>query len=112
MAGTIEKRKSEQQNPPETCLDLALLLHLRWGQCLIRQLDDDFDRADTNCEGLPRHRRPDELVDCGLYITSAIAQPTMGRLADCLGARRVYLAGLYLIALAASQVSLRPHFAR
>ena len=36
----------------------------------------------------------------GLYITSAIAQPTMGRLADCLGARRVYLAGLYLIALA------------
>src|SRR5258708_20919371 len=36
----------------------------------------------------------------GLYIASAIAQPTMGRLADCLGARRVYLAGLYLIALA------------
>src|SRR5260221_9179577 len=36
----------------------------------------------------------------GLYITSAIAQPTMGRLADRLGARRVYLAGLYLIALA------------
>jgi MFS family permease len=36
----------------------------------------------------------------GLYITSAIAQPMMGRLADCLGARRVYLAGLYLIALA------------
>jgi len=36
----------------------------------------------------------------GLYITSAIAQPTMGRLADCLGARRVYLAGLYLIAIA------------
>ena len=36
----------------------------------------------------------------GLYITSAIAQPTMGRLADCPGARRVYLAGLYLIALA------------
>jgi MFS family permease len=35
----------------------------------------------------------------GLYITSAIAQPTMGRLADRLGARRVFLAGLYLIAL-------------
>src|ERR1700722_14447536 len=36
----------------------------------------------------------------GLYITSAIAQPTMGRLADRLGARRVFLAGLYLVALA------------
>jgi MFS family permease len=36
----------------------------------------------------------------GLYITSAIAQPTMGLLADRLGARRVFLAGLYLIALA------------
>jgi MFS family permease len=35
----------------------------------------------------------------GLYITRAIAQPTMGRLADRLGARRVFLAGLYLIAL-------------
>src|SRR6267154_1547086 len=36
----------------------------------------------------------------GLYITSAIAQPTMGRLADRFGARRVFLAGLYLVALA------------
>src|SRR5260370_1078351 len=36
----------------------------------------------------------------GLYIMSAIAQPTMGRLADRLGARRVFLAGLYLVALA------------
>ncbi len=36
----------------------------------------------------------------GLYITSAIAQPTMGRLADRLGARRVFLVGLYLVALA------------
>src|SRR5260370_27023652 len=33
----------------------------------------------------------------GLYITSAIAQPTMGRLADRLRARRVFLAGLYLV---------------
>src|SRR5258707_15294643 len=34
----------------------------------------------------------------GLYLTSAIAQPTMGGLADHLGARRVFLAGLYLVA--------------
>ena len=39
------------------------------------------------------------LLISGLYITSDIAQPTMGRLADRLGARRVYLAGLYLIAI-------------
>ncbi|MDE1009723.1 MAG: MFS transporter [Paraburkholderia fungorum] len=36
----------------------------------------------------------------GLYLTSAVAQPTMGRLADLFGPRRVYLASLLLIALA------------
>jgi MFS family permease len=36
----------------------------------------------------------------GLYLTSAIAQPTMGRLADLVGPRRVYLFSLLLIALA------------
>lgn len=36
----------------------------------------------------------------GLYLTSAIAQPTMGRLADLFGARRVYLISLLLVALA------------
>jgi MFS family permease len=30
----------------------------------------------------------------GLYLTSAIAQPTMGRLADLFGPRRVYLFSL------------------
>src|SRR5258705_288191 len=44
----------------------------------------------------------------GLYITSAIAQPTMGRLADRLGARRVFLAGLYLVALAGVAGTLSP----
>src|SRR6202521_623370 len=36
----------------------------------------------------------------GLYLTSAIAQPTMGRLADLFGPRRIYLLSLVLVALA------------
>src|SRR5258708_25443064 len=44
----------------------------------------------------------------GLYITSAIAQPTMGRLADRLGARRVFLTGLYLVALAVVAGNISP----
>lgn len=36
----------------------------------------------------------------GLYLTSAVTQPTMGRLADLLGARRVYLFSLVLVCLA------------
>lgn len=36
----------------------------------------------------------------GLYLASAIAQPTMGRLADLFGPRRVYLFALMLVALA------------
>ncbi|MEX0428202.1 MFS transporter [Nocardioides sp. DS6] len=36
----------------------------------------------------------------GLYLTSAIAQPTLGRVGDVLGPRRVYLAGLVLVGLA------------
>jgi MFS family permease len=36
----------------------------------------------------------------GLYLASAIAQPTMGRLADLFGARRIYLISLFLVAAA------------
>jgi MFS family permease len=36
----------------------------------------------------------------GLYLASAIAQPTMGRLADLFGPRRVYLISLLLVAVA------------
>jgi MFS family permease len=39
------------------------------------------------------------LIAC-LYLTSAIAQPIMGRLADLFGPRRVYLISLLLVALA------------
>ncbi|WP_171170044.1 MFS transporter [Streptomyces sp. I05A-00742] len=35
----------------------------------------------------------------GLYLASAVAQPVMGRVADRLGARRVYVAGLVLVGL-------------
>jgi MFS family permease len=36
----------------------------------------------------------------GLYLASAVAQPTMGRLADLFGARRIYLISLSLVAIA------------
>jgi MFS family permease len=36
----------------------------------------------------------------GLYLASAIAQPTMGRLADLFGARRIYLISLFMVAAA------------
>lgn len=36
----------------------------------------------------------------GLYLACAIAQPTMGRIADLYGARRVYLAGVALVGVA------------
>jgi MFS family permease len=36
-----------------------------------------------------------------LYLTTAVAQPTLGRMVDLLGARRVFLASLGLVAAAA-----------
>jgi MFS family permease len=36
----------------------------------------------------------------GLYLTSAVAQPTMGRLADLFGPRRIYLISLFFVAAA------------
>jgi MFS family permease len=36
----------------------------------------------------------------GLYMTSAVAQPTMGRLADLFGPRRIYLLSLLFVAAA------------
>lgn len=47
----------------------------------------------------------------GLYLTSAIAQPTMGRLADLFGPRRIYLISLALVALAGIIGSLAPSLA-
>lgn len=39
----------------------------------------------------------------GLYLASAVAQPMMGRLADLYGARRIYMVGLLLVAVAGAQ---------
>jgi len=47
----------------------------------------------------------------GLYLTSAIAQPTMGRLADLFGPRRIYLISLALVALAGIIGALAPSLA-
>jgi len=47
----------------------------------------------------------------GLYLTSAIAQPTMGRLADLFGPRRIYLISLVLVAIAGVIGSLAPSLA-
>ncbi|MCP2164971.1 MFS transporter [Goodfellowiella coeruleoviolacea] len=44
----------------------------------------------------------------GLYLATAVAAPTMGRLADLLGARRVFLAGLVLVGVAATAGAFAP----
>lgn len=44
-----------------------------------------------------------------LYLTTAVAQPTMGRLADEVGARNVYLCGLLLVALGGLAGFLAPN---
>lgn len=46
-----------------------------------------------------------------LYLTSAVAQPVMGSLADRFGARRVYLLALVLVAAAGLIGNLAPSFA-
>ncbi|GAA5167701.1 MFS transporter [Pseudonocardia eucalypti] len=44
----------------------------------------------------------------GLYITTAVAAPAMGRLADLIGPRRVYLAGMALVAIASAATPFVP----
>jgi len=44
----------------------------------------------------------------GLYITTAVAAPAMGRLGDLIGARRVFLAGLVVTALASAATPFVP----
>lgn len=45
-----------------------------------------------------------------LYLTSAVAQPTMGRLADLFGPRRVFLCGLGVVVAAGAVGALAPAF--
>jgi len=46
----------------------------------------------------------------GLYLASAIAQPTLGRVGDILGPRRVYAVGLVVVAIAGLLPSLLSGF--
>jgi MFS family permease len=50
------------------------------------------------------------LLVAALYVTSAVAQPTMGKLADRWGARRVFLLGLVLVLLGGIAGGLAPSF--
>lgn len=45
-----------------------------------------------------------------LYLASAVAQPTMGKLADLLGPRRVFLAGLVIVTAAGLVGAVAPAF--
>ncbi|MDJ1132780.1 MFS transporter [Streptomyces iconiensis] len=45
-----------------------------------------------------------------LYLASAVAQPTLGKLADLLGPRRVFLAGLAVVVAAGTVGALAPAF--
>ena len=46
----------------------------------------------------------------GFYLTGAVAQPLMGRLADLLGARRVFLTGLSIAGVIAFLAPVSPSF--
>jgi MFS family permease len=50
------------------------------------------------------------LLVAALYVTSAVAQPTMGKLADRWGARRVFLLGLALVLVGGIAGALAPSF--
>jgi MFS family permease len=50
------------------------------------------------------------LLVAALYVTSAIAQPTMGKLADRYGARRVFLLGLVIVLLGGIAGGVAPSF--
>jgi MFS family permease len=50
------------------------------------------------------------LLVAALYVTSAVAQPTMGKLADRWGARRVFLLGLVLVLIGGVAGGLAPSF--
>ncbi len=45
----------------------------------------------------------------GLYLATAVGAPTMGRVADVIGPRRVFLGGLVIIAVAATAAPFAPN---
>ena len=61
--------------------------------------------------GIEFHEGPGAtaILVAGLYLASAIAQPTMGRLADRFGPRRIFLAGIVIVIAAGLIGGLAPN---
>jgi MFS family permease len=79
---------------------LRLMLPLAFG-CVLNPVNSTLISTALVPIGRDLHASAAETgwLIAGLYLASAIAQPTMGRVADLIGARRVYLCGLSLIML-------------
>jgi len=57
----------------------------------------DRDRPGTDRGGRARVDRQTAALVTALYLASAIAQPTAGKVAEVFGPRRVFLAGIFLV---------------
>ncbi len=85
--------------PPDG-FGVRLMLPLAFG-CVLNPINSTLISTALVPIGQDLHASPAQTgwLIAGLYLASAIAQPTMGRVADLVGARRVYLFGLVLILL-------------
>lgn len=64
----------------------------------------------TICQSFHRNAADGALLIVPLYVAAAVGQPLMGRLADLFNPKKVYIAGLLLILIAAAIGALAPAF--